>query len=164
MKPTRTGKPGSLAVCLYTYLRAERMALPSWNAGVRMVSDTFGRSYAFYKIKGRPTKEVWTLHQSTNLAVLSQGPSGDTQVLNLYAISYFSWMELNKRQDSQSSQGNGILSTLDSSWTLKVYALLCIIWGLFKSVAPLETLCCFTWIACHNAGRLQGILNQSYYS
>lgn len=58
MKPTRTGKPGSLAVCLYTYLRAERMALPSWNAGVRMVSDTFGRSYAFYKIKGRPTKEV----------------------------------------------------------------------------------------------------------
>ena len=114
--------------------------------------------------KGLPTKEVWTLHQSTNLAVLSQGPSGDTQVLNLYAISYFSWMELNKRQDSQSSQGNGILSTLDSSWTLKVYALLCIIWGLLKSVAPLETLCCFTWIACHNAGRLQGILNQSYYS
>ena len=49
-------------------------------------------------------------------------------------------------------------------WKYNMHYILCITWGLLKSVAPLETLCCFTWIACHNAGRLQGILNQSYYS
>ena len=159
----RTGKPGSLAVCLYTHLRAERMALPSWNAGVRMVFRYVWEVLCVLQNKGSSNKG------SVNFASINELSCTFKTLLKILRFWIFmplaTLVEWNWTKDkiSQSSQGNGFLSTLDSSWTLKIYALLCIIWGLLKSVAPLETLCCFTWIACHNAGRLQGILNQSYY-